>query len=874
MITFIDTVNGNAFDAKDPYVFWFEDGQSTNLNYVKQICIYSNRSVLTMKIDSPVFSVLSLNQYVSNIEQYPRIEMNKKKYVDLNNIKTKKYQCKGYQYNDNFVYLFYILASSKDAGEYIDRFEIEETSATEEVKPTHTFSIGADFYNINEVLQSNMENLEIKLPESIQKAIYESNLHEESNDNILLNRKHKELLMNYWDIVANKGSYESLTNSLKWFEWGDLVRIEEMWKVYEKQGEIDKLKEFQTQINDEMRIKMSAMTKSTYIGLYCAIYKIEHNTQGDTVYEDTYNVDPQRVTNRIHAGDKIVNMKGKYNVANLGGKYPEVIQTSTRSFDNIPSNVEGNKILNEETPNLKPIVSLWNNLDLSLKMTLLGNFYQTFFMPIHMDLIHSTIEAWVYSNTLKLLHVNNSSRIDLIDCVRSFQLRETERKHQMRAYHTYTYLDTLFKSDDDLTIRGVEDKVRESTYSSDIYAKDPPKDNVVIDSTYHVQHFFNSECGLVTFTGKVKSKSPIWKEKVSWYENGELQVIDDNVFILPIKEKESTEIDTIPLYFSLQFKKSGTYKLFFELTNTSSIIYSRSIVVTIDNDFRNHLSIYKLTPRTDYRLENLTKNIQATGLYFNLSDNKKIKKLKYTQESIFISEQGGFPLTHVISAPVISDDVITIHRDKTNWTLKELNDEYNFDSFAGSLSDIYWIYKIDRRIVPTSFTGDVSTIEPTTFVTCISKNLYKSSDEKPLSLTRTFKEGEIDELRFSPVFYNLEPFNDIKVNPNEVLYITPEIRHSQPITYGHWEFKNMSTLKSTFSNITWMKDYPESKYMGDYDKILNIGGKQTTLFTGYTPEKLNPGYYSIILHYREGKQEYEQEIKLNSAFILDHDTRN
>ena len=118
--------------------------------------------------------------------------------------------------------MFYILGRSEDPGEYVGNFWINDVE----------YRISADFYVENEILKENLRNFESKLPESIQKAIYENNVHEELNDNILINRKNKELLMNYMSIMGNKGSYDSILNSINWFEWGDLLRLEEFWKRY------------------------------------------------------------------------------------------------------------------------------------------------------------------------------------------------------------------------------------------------------------------------------------------------------------------------------------------------------------------------------------------------------------------------------------------------------------------------------------------------------------------------------------------------------------------------------------------------------------------------------------------------------------------
>ena len=237
--------------------------------------------------------------------------------------------------------------------------------------------------------------------------------------------------MNYWDIVANKGSYESLTNSLKWFEWGDLVRIEEVWKSREPHGDIYKLKPLKSQLDDYLRSQINNISKTTYIGLYYAMQHIEKDGWGGVVYEDQYNIDPQQYSNRIHKGDRIAVMEDyddftihSYdpNRSDVLGK-ADAVQSASYSTNIIRRDIDsGNYIYNEPNPQLDNIAALWNNIDLCLKMTLLGNFYSTFFMPVHLDLIHSTIESWVFTNTIKLLNASTVSRIDIINNTKTFDL--------------------------------------------------------------------------------------------------------------------------------------------------------------------------------------------------------------------------------------------------------------------------------------------------------------------------------------------------------------------------------------------------------------------------------------------------------------------
>lgn len=403
MFTFIDNKTGVAFNGEQPYIFWFDNGQSTNLNYVRQICIFTSLRKLTVRCESPVFSILKMDQAIPS---RTRTVMNGKKYLELedlivDNRDNYRWVSEGYSYRGNYVHMLYFLASSQNAGEFIDSFYIDDKE----------YSIGADFYNINELLQSNLENFGITLPESIQRAIYETNIHEESNDNVLLNRKYKELLMNYMDIVANKGSYASVINSLKWFEWGDLVRLEEVWEMKEGHKTWYRLED----INTTLSTYLDNMSKTTYIGVYFALHQLsEHN--GEMIYRDTNGIYPWSQQNTLYSDQVMTNNDVSYTIT---GDTP-ILQTTRIPVD--LGSIEGIEIYNEVIPEVENTIALWNNIDLCLKMTLLGSFYSTFFLPIHMDLLHSTIESTVFTNVQKILHASQPIRIDSVNLINTIDM--------------------------------------------------------------------------------------------------------------------------------------------------------------------------------------------------------------------------------------------------------------------------------------------------------------------------------------------------------------------------------------------------------------------------------------------------------------------
>ena len=321
MLKFVNLKTGNVFEGYGDYIHWFEGQQSTDIIYSQPICVVSDSDIIKVSLKSPVFSLVDTNEF-DNIENINGID-----YCDINNIKRDELELRSQGSIDgNHLFIIYFLAQSPDGGEFVDNFDING----------ETFNIGADFYKENESLAINLLNFGVEIPESIQKAIYCSNVREEAIDNILLNRKFKELLMNYMDIIANKGSYKSLIESLKWFEYGDIIKIKEIWKREDFGKIIYSDASINMVVSDRIKDMIQNFSKTTYISLSIAKQGI---------------------------------VKGSYD--------------------------------EELNPVLKQMSFLWSQYDMMLKMSLLGNFYETYFMPIHMDLIHSTLEDIIFTNTIK-----------------------------------------------------------------------------------------------------------------------------------------------------------------------------------------------------------------------------------------------------------------------------------------------------------------------------------------------------------------------------------------------------------------------------------------------------------------------------------------
>ena len=533
MIEFVDLKTGKLFhiDSGAPYTFWFENGQSTNLNYVRKICFIADKARIRVELDSPVFTILKLDQNIPIFNKQESEVINAKRYLDIEKLKATRYDMTGWKYTPGnatkpvFVYMLYILGSSKDAGEIRDNFTIDG----------NVYEVGADFYSSNEILKSNLENFDINIPESIQKAIYEVNVHEESNDNITLNRKYKELLMNYWDIVANKGSYNSLLNSLAWFEWGDLVRIEEVWKRHHRNNEIDFFHtELNRQLDDEFEAQLTNNAKTTYIGLYMALSKLTQDKDGNWEYQDTIGGGAP-ITGRNTATAVHNTLQSDRDAMASLGWIPASVQINPQvgehEFDSASiteriSQPSGDNrdvmVYNEPMPNLELVTTKWNLLELCLKMTLLGNFFSTYFMPIHMDLVHSTVEHWVFAVAYKYLHTTGIERIDTINRGSSFKL-VWDTSAKIRHINNHIYSHTLFKGNQD--VFGVN-----LTHDELEQVNNPLSFNPL-------RYFFGGAAGVINFRAFIPALDEndyITKQRLTWYsDNGSYGTIDnkaDGVF--------------------------------------------------------------------------------------------------------------------------------------------------------------------------------------------------------------------------------------------------------------------------------------------------------------------------------------------------------
>ena len=327
MLIFIDEKTGRRYSTPDQttegdgsvivnHTFRFDDQQSIGLFYQKRLFFLSDSSSVTVSIPSNDIFFLYDTESIEGSS------------VNLTDIKTFSLTLTGEAVGGYYLYCVNVGCTSATVGEYTEEIVIGDS----------IYNISADFYGQQEELEILLHNQGVNLPRDIQRAFYDTNVHNMTTDWIALNRKYKEFLLNVMDILYKKGSYQSLISSLDWFEYGDAIKLYEFWST----PKISTLyqHELTTLYTDALKELVSMYRKTTFVAISLSLDELK-KSDGYIEYSTDEN------------GEKLV-------------------------------------------PLTESIVHKWSREDLMLKMTLLGNYFSTYFMPIHLDLLYSSVENIIF----------------------------------------------------------------------------------------------------------------------------------------------------------------------------------------------------------------------------------------------------------------------------------------------------------------------------------------------------------------------------------------------------------------------------------------------------------------------------------------------
>jgi hypothetical protein len=763
----------NGHEQTKGYIFWFPNEQSIGITYTMPIAVITDKNEpLLLEIEeNNIFSFIASTETETNINGYS---------FSGEPIYSKTMSTTPEEVNGKYVHVFNIACKSDNANEYICKINIGNEGF---------IRVGADFYGEHEPAYINLSNMGVELPLGIQKAIYTSNVHEDYTDNILLNRKFKELLSNYWDVIANKGSIKSLINSLKWFEW-DNLELREVYK-YSNAGKIMfSERNLTTSLNEVAEIALTNTLKTSYVSLYCAL------------------------------------------------------QNEMPSYDN------------QLNPVLEKAVFKWSIEDIKLKIALLAKFFGVNFLPIHLAILHATVEDKVFTNTIKVLHGSKIKRtdefydFDYIEC----NINETDsfKLTNVRAQVTN---DTIYGVKYPLT----------HTFGVDIF----PTDAMVTDNDEDIKTFSTQ---YYTGPGAIIPVSLIIPNRIptDFVKQTIIDYIDDSGKDVRLKFNDifttvlNSETNSYEIHIDFKFlaKVARVYELHFTFITGSSKTITRKVNINVEDTDSMCINVYKVRSKDDSK--GFTKddfyNTETSKYFLKIQD---CENTYYTQYLPYLDtldkDYTGIKLNLTMAFNCINPTPGT-----ENMLLQCLTYRNNFDEDPFYyITDNFLIFKkyddngylkafilVSKKFVDTNTKKH---IEDTVIVHLASWNVF--NDRNPDVQLRVQRA----DLGFYPQFHELVHINgnsleDYTVKPYEALACivktnneqnTNDFKYGHMITDAEWTFYNVLTDKT----------------------VIHPSSSQQPFIADTENSIMKPGYYDITFRYSLNNG-ITNECKLSSAFRI------
>lgn len=496
---------------------------------------------------------------------------------------------------DNW-FVLYVVGTSKSPGEYLCPIDLVVNGSRFQIM------VGAEFFAKDEVLNINLNNFGVELPDSIGKALYATDLFDDNPDAVILNNKWKELMSNYMDIIGNKGSYKSLLNSLEWFGYGGAVQIKEVWK-YTTPGGVKYLqvpirKAMEEVLEDDLRV----FTKTTYYTLSQPAYK-DMVIGGLTDYDQPFGV------------------------------------------DDVP----------------RHLAIKWSKDEMRIKMTLLGMFLEKYFLPIHLNVWSSVVEDLtittppeiitgcrptvevVCTNTFNNFEVsipghpdNNKSTMDITIPITECHVTGLNPDRLYDSNHIPS--DGFYNTADNFTDWGNIPPI--VGYSSIEDIKNPVPVSDTDDAWLHfATQCFNGLAATIDITAKFANN--VTKGRVITNLPGEV-VTRDCVFPTPSKV----------IRFGLFGKAPGNYYASLEFTDDQGNKYTKIINIDITGNVNVSLQLYRLLPRGASIGDPLPNPFDpSTGVPANIFFRRTRGEVSETPDK----EDGGFQVWYAGTDPSSPD---------------------------------------------------------------------------------------------------------------------------------------------------------------------------------------------------------------------------
>ena len=817
---FLDLNTGYSFDGlwnEDQtrgYVFWFPNEQSTNIVYSMPICIIneSNDSLHLTIEDNSIFDFIDETALKDSITldccEFYELESDNNDYKRKFSTTTVAQQIS----NNQFAHIFNIRCKSKNPGEFVCKINIENAGY---------IKVGADFYEEYEPYDINLSNFGVELPDTIQKAIYDISIHEDYKDNILMNRKYKELLSNYWDIVANKGSYKSLNNSLDWFEWGDLLKIKEIWKRDEAGKMIFDDREVMSIFENKIKDHYGNFIKTSYIALYC--YTFNELQTADVVfnnYNDYYNNDNNVAINTIV---KLIDSTDDY----PAGFYRVIDNKGLQYISETQYDSEGN-------PKLIENILKWAKNDIRIKLSLLTQFFGTYFLPIHLSILYSTLEDQIYTNTIKGIVGSSICRQD--------------------SFGDFNYVSSNIKDGEIFKLDNVKTYVNEKDIFNNLYISKEHESGkhewILSNEKLNVRVFPNNDDiqGEEFFKNYYVGPGKVIPIKFNIPNQTRKDFIKQTIIsINGLKYSCFDKIDVkdneININFDFLAKEARDYNLMFSFITSTGKTIIKSIDFVVEDVDNLNINVYKVQAKDDSNgFTYLDFSNTYNYRYFFANQPSKIEydengpvvnnKCYYMQYLPYMSPQN--PLFESYKGIKLNRTVVIKASDFTKYDLTNIR--YWFKNY------LEFQKKVEDKL---------------TYLVFVSKYFY---EELPSHIYE-HPEYEIirNDLVFYPQFHNLIRMQGIAeenytISQYEAVCCAPEINinrnNIKPFKYGH----KLIDYEWTFCNSA-INEYIYNPSSSRQPFVVKDNGL------------IKPGYYDICFKYSlsDGIQ---GECTLNSAFRI------
>lgn len=796
MIKFLNLETGYSFDGlwtenqEKGYIFWFPKEQSINLTYTMPIAFVTSSS-----------TPIALSIEANNIFSFICSTENSITDVTYSNEYITVPEKIG---NNKYVHVFNIVCSSNNVGEYICKINIGNKGY---------IRVGADFYGEHEPIYVMLSNMGIELPVAIQKAIYDSNVHEDLQDNILINRKFKELMSNYWDIIANKGSYKSLLNALEWFEWNDQLKIKEIYK-YKKADKIFFCdKELISEVTSSVEKYIDDFAKTTYIALYCSLQDELPS------YDNEYNPELVQATFKWCTND--IKLKIALFAKFFGLHF-------------LPIHISIFNATAEDTVFTNTIKSIHNGF--SSRHDYIGSFNYVQSNIKNDDIFSiSNIRAQVSPKTVfGILNTNEFFGVD--------EFPSQDIILQKSNFNYYTGPGAIIPIELVLSNINQKDFIKETIieYTDDLNNWKQLKFNTIFKpENNEIKIFFNFLAKsikkyILHFTFILGSSKTLSKKLIFNVED--LDNVNINIYKVQAKD------DSKCFYYN-DFLDISNYRYFFKIQNNLETVNDNSLMLNELKASVNSNNLY-LSGNNIFVKDNI---LYINPYYFN-------QYLPYLQN--YDSSYKGIKMNHTVVIKInhsINTDLFSELTDILSEQIQLLSNKYGYLSFIK-----YGMHSNDKKIikyvtlVSNKFIQKIDKEHLNKLIEEFITNITKKYDGINLSLIRS-------DLGFYPQFHNLvkiegNNIEDYTVKPYEALCCAAEIVKDNeiiPFRYGHminsfeWIFTNNTTGKQVLIPMSSQKPFVAT----DETKILSNG------------------YYDVSFKYSLSNGLFN-EYKLNSAFRI------